>query len=403
MFGGVDAIPLPAQDGIFGSFTSAGRRVSTDDALGLPAVLAGVRFLAETVATFPLIVYSDEGEQRTRRPDSNQWYLLHTKPNDVQTPFSFKAFMVASMIGYGGFCAKKVKARGKVQGVFPFDPRLVEVVRRNGEVVFKVRIDGQTSQIFTREDVLYIPGVLADDPEIGISPIRIAANALGTALGTEEYAARFFSNDATPSGVVEFPGNADSQQAKDAKKAWDEGGQGARKAHQTRVLFGGATYKQIGVNAKDAQIIESQRWSVEQAARVLRLPGWCLGATDGSVGPRSTPEERNMELLQFSIAPWLVRIEEALHADDHIFPDKKLFPEFLAEGVLRADTASRYAAYLQARQAGWLSVNDIRAKENEPPIEGGDDYQATPVGGAPNLQPAKGDPNEVTDPANPAT
>src|SRR3954452_11642301 len=112
-----------------------------------------------------------------------------------------------------------------------------------------------------------------------------------------------------------------------------------------------------------------------------------------------------MELLQFSIAPWLVRFEEALHADDDIFPDKDLFPEFLADGVLRADTAARYGAYLQGRQAGWLSVNDIRAKENMPPIEDGDQYQTTPVGGAPNLQPDNAPDNapadDVTDPANP--
>jgi hypothetical protein len=55
---------------------------------------------------------------------------------------------------------------------------------------------------------------------------------------------------------------------------------------------------------------------------------------------------------------------------------------------MRAELAARYAAYLQARQAGWLSVNDIRRKENEPGIgPAGDEYQSTPVGGAPNLQP----------------
>jgi HK97 family phage portal protein len=405
MFGGVDQIPMPsAEGGGFGSWTTSGRRVSMDDAMGLPAILSGIRFLAETVATFPLIVYSDQGDQRTREPDSDQWYLLHTKPNDVQTPFNFKAFMVASMIGYGGFCAQYAVSRGKVQGLIPFDPRVVEVRRDKGEVVFKVRRQGQAPLTLTREQVFYIPGVLADDPEIGVSPIRIAANAMGTALSTQEYASRFFANDATPAGVIEFPGNADTGQAKDAKKAWNESGQGVSKAHNTRVLFSGATYRQIGVNANDAQIIEAQRWTVEQAARVLRLPPWALGITESSGSGRQTPEQKNMELLQFCIAPWLVRIEEALHADDKVFPDKDLFPEFLAEGVLRADTAARYAAYLQARQAGWLSVNDIRGKENEPPIEGGDDYQVTPVGGAPNLQPAPAQEGDnVEQPAIPQT
>jgi phage portal protein BeeE len=78
----------------------------------------------------------------------------------------------------------------------------------------------------------------------------------------------------------------------------------------------------------------------------------------------------------------------ALRADDDLFPaGSDLQPEWLVDGLLRADTQVRYAAYVQARQAGWLSANEIRALENYPPVEGGDQVQQTPVGGAPNATP----------------
>lgn len=121
---------------------------------------------------------------------------------------------------------------------------------------------------------------------------------------------------------------------------------------------------------------------------MLRLPAWILGGHDAS--PRMTPEQRNMELLQFSFMPWLKRVAQPLHADDDLFPDKSLVPIHDVDGLLLADIAARTAAYLAARQAGWLSVNDVRFKEGLPPIAGGDQYQATPVGGAPNLQPEPG-------------
>jgi hypothetical protein len=113
-----------------------------------------------------------------------------------------------------------------------------------------------------------------------------------------------------------------------------------------------------------------------------------------------------MELLQFSFAGKFIGIEQALHADDDLFPDKELAPQFLADGMLRASTLMRYQAYVQGRQAGWLSANDVRLKENLPPIEGGDEYQVTPVGGAPNLQPGQGGeqpPDPEPEPANPVT
>ena len=52
--------------------------------------------------------------------------------------------------------------------------------------------------------------------------------------------------------------------------------------------------------------------------------------------------------------------------------------------MLRADTGERFASYAVARQRGWLSVNEIRALENLPPIEGGDtDLQPL------NMEPAR--------------
>jgi phage portal protein BeeE len=146
-------------------------------------------------------------------------------------------------------------------------------------------------------------------------------------------------------------------------------------------------------------MIEKQRWDVDQAARSLGMPPWVLGGVDQN--PRSTPEQRNTELLSFTFGPWMKRFEEALHADDDMFPDKGLFPFFESNELVRAELALRYAAYLQGRQAGWLSVNDIRKEENLPPIEGGDEYQTTPVGGAPNLQPGSGNAGSGEAPADP--
>jgi phage portal protein BeeE len=53
---------------------------------------------------------------------------------------------------------------------------------------------------------------------------------------------------------------------------------------------------------------------------------------------------------------------------------KTYFAEFMLDGLLRGDQASRYAAYAVGRQWGWLSANDVRRKENENPIENGDEY-----------------------------
>jgi len=49
----------------------------------------------------------------------------------------------------------------------------------------------------------------------------------------------------------------------------------------------------------------------------------------------------------------------------------KLFCEILVDGLLRGDITSRYAAYNIGRNAGFLSPDDIREKENMNPLPDG--------------------------------
>jgi len=46
------------------------------------------------------------------------------------------------------------------------------------------------------------------------------------------------------------------------------------------------------------------------------------------------------------------------------------YSEFLAEGLMRGDIASRYAAYAVGVQWGWLSREDVREMEQLPMVEG---------------------------------
>ena len=77
------------------------------------------------------------------------------------------------------------------------------------------------------------------------------------------------------------------------------------------------------------------------------------------------------------IRPWAVRLEQAIHCailSDSPQQKRTFFVELMLDGLMRGDLQSRYAAYSVARNAGFLSVNDIRKLENMNPIDGGDRY-----------------------------
>jgi HK97 family phage portal protein len=396
MFEGVDRIPSPSQGGSGWSF--AGRRVSWPDAAALPAVLCAIRLLSETTGSMPMIVYSGVGDDRMRDTGAPQSEILHSKPNAKHSPFGFYSYVVASMNGAGGALILKTKSRRQVEELWPLSPSTWYPKREAGELVFKYREQGQAGEkTLTTDDVIYVPAILAADPLIGISPIEAHRNSLGTALAIEEFGGRFFANDASPGGIIKHPQFLQKEKRDEIREGWESRHRGGGASHRVGILVGGAEFQQIGVNLADAQFIEAQRYSVEEIARIFRVPSEAIGGySETKPSTRATPEQRNLDLLTFSLMPWLIRIEQALHADDDLFPDKGLYPEFLTDGILRADTISRYGAYLPARQAGWLTANEVRRMENLPPVEGGDQLQTTPVGGAPNATPAgQPQPNDV--------
>jgi HK97 family phage portal protein len=380
MFAGSDAIPTPAMEK--GFWSNAGRTVRADDAVGLPAALAAVRLLAETTGELPCIVRRDGEEEPERVPTSDQWALLHNEPNQEQSPFDLFAYIVASLQQSNAYILK-TKSRGKVYELRPIDPELVAPFYKDGYMQYRV-YEGGRSKVLTREDLIHIPGILWRHPFIGISPIQAHRNSLGAALAAEEFGGRFFTNDGQPGGVIEVTESMQKPQKDELMEGWNARHQGVGNSHRTGLLTNGAKYQPLGVSMQDAAYVESQRFTVQQIARIFRVPAAMIGDDTAQKPSNTHPEVANQAFLQFSLQPWLTRIEQALWKDSDLFPDRSLRPSFVVEAILRADITSRYQAYLWAKQAGWLTANEIRAKEDMPSIEGGDELQQTPVGGAPN-------------------
>jgi phage portal protein BeeE len=142
---------------------------------------------------------------------------------------------------------------------------------------------------------------------------------------------------------------------------------------------------------RDAQYIETQRFSAEEVCRICRVTPGMLGIVPAGSGRSATANDDFDRFLQADIGPRIRRIEMALMRDADVFPSGgNLFPEFLTAAVLKPSMTTRFAAHKDALQGGWETANEVRALENLPPKDGGDELQQTPVGGAPNLATSQG-------------
>jgi hypothetical protein len=209
------------------------------------------------------------------------------------TSFAFRETLMSHLLLWGNAYAQIIRnARGEVIALYPLMPNKMTVDRdANGRLFYlyqRSREDtpslGKDSHVYlTPSDVLHIPG-LGFDGLVGYSPIAMAKNAVGLAIATEEYGAKFFANGAAPGGVLEHPGTIkDPQKVKDS---WNAAYQGSRNSHRVAVLEEGMKYQPIGISPEQAQFLETRKFQINEIARIFRVPPHkrYIGPDDGFLG-----------------------------------------------------------------------------------------------------------------------
>eukprot|EP01039_Chlorochromonas_danica_P018627 gene18627-22446_t len=138
------------------------------------------------------------------------------------------------------------------------------------------------------------------------------------------------------------------------------------------------TYTPLTVKNDEAQFNETVKEQSIKVCRLWNMPPHLVGILDRATF--SNIEQQSIEYVQHTIAPMVAAIEQAIGRDLLIGEDQdKFFVEFNIEGLLRGDFKTRMSGYSLGRQWGWLSVNDIRARENLPSIGPAGDVYLTPL------------------------
>ena len=350
--------------------TTSGKPVNEHTAMQMTAVYSCVRILAEAVAGLPLHLYkytaSGGKEKALFHP---LYFLLHDEPNPEMSSFVFRETLMTHLLLWGNAYAQIIRnGKGEVIALYPLMPNRMRVDRDSkGELYYSYTrysdeapaINGMTVTL-RPSDVLHIPG-LGFDGLVGYPPIAMAKNAIGLAMATEEYGAKFFANGAAPGGVLEHPGTIKDPQK--VKESWNMAYQGSSNAHRVAVLEEGMKYQPIGISPEQAQFLETRKFQINEIARIFRVPPHMVGDLEKS--SFSNIEQQSLEFVKYTLDPWVIRWEQAISRSLLRFDEKKLlFAKFNVDGLLRGDYASRMNGYAIGIQNGFMCPNDARALED---------------------------------------
>jgi HK97 family phage portal protein len=360
------AIPISSREilNLLGSGTSAaGVSVTLENALGVPAVWAAVNFLAGTLAGLPLHAY-EKTEGGRKRIQGGIQPIVHDAPNDEQSSFEWRKGLFESALTTGrGLSYIERTAGGRVVNIWPMDPAFTTVAIRNGRKVYDYR-GGGTVQTYGARDIIDLPFMLKAD-RVGVySPILKHADAIGLAIAVTQYGAKYFADGGVPPFVMTGP----MQSAGALSRSADDLSAAVRKAAQERRLAlslpTGHTITTLGGDPEKAQMVETQRWSVEQVARIYQLPPTFL--QDLTHGTQSNSEQQDLHFVKHTLKRWIEQFEQELNLKLFGRAENAAYIEMNVDGLLRGDFQTRFEGYAKAVQSAIMTPNEIRERENLP-------------------------------------
>lgn len=337
--------------------------------LRLSAVWACVRLLAETISTLPIGVY--EYTATGRKPAREFWLfeLVHDMPNAAMTAQSFWEAYLGSLLLHGDAYAEKRRGTQRQIASLHFmqcERLTFDKTRR----VYTYKFDNGTSREIAEVDVFHTVGFSLDG-ETGLSPISYGASVFYSALSSDMAANRTFRNGLMPTIAFSMEQVLKKDQRAEFRDNFVSELGGAVNAGKSPLLEGGMKAFPLGINPRDAQLLESRAWSIEEICRWFRVPPFMVGHSEKSTSWGTGLEQQNIGFLTYALRPWLTRIEQSIRKDLLTPVERaKYFAEFSVEGLLRADSAARASYLSQMTQNGLMTRDEARAYDNREPVGG---------------------------------
>lgn len=347
----------------------------TSDSAGAPlhraesvsAVLAAINLISSTIAALPVYVYRKEGGQRIEQPDHELAQLARRGPNPAQTWPDFVEWMLGQTLLHGNAIAEIVRDdRAALVELRPIPwPWTTPVMLSSGELAYDVSVPAGLHGATGRRRRLLAGQVLrlsdrSDDGLIGRARLDRSGDVLRSALAVSDFARSYFGNSTRLSGVLKHPGRFSAEAVGRIRDTWAQAYGGLSKVGKVAILEEGMSFEAIQANPEDSELLQSRRFIIEEVARIFQVQPPLI--QDFTHGTFTNSREAARWFSQFSLTPWIRKLEEAVKRS-LLAPGSPFEFEIDMSGLLRGDAESRWASHKIAVEANILDPNEIREVE----------------------------------------
>ena len=331
--------------------------MSKDQAMNVPAFAACVNKIAETVSTIPIKLYKLEGGELEEVKDDARTRLLNDDTGDTLDGVQFKRALTRDYLtGKGGYAfinrtGTRIKSlhyvrENEISFMFTSDPIFKD---------YDIMIQGTKYKPFEFLKVLRN----TEDGRSGKSIVDENSEVLSVAYHSLKYEKGLVKTGGNKKGFIKSPKKLAEPAIKALKAAW-------RRLYQNNtenvvILNEGLEFQEASNTSVEMQLNENKKTNSDEICKLFNMPPAMING--------GSTEEDKTNFVQYCLNPILKEFECALNRDLLLESEKGAY-YFAADAseLTKGDIEKRFRAYETASKNGFMQTDEIRLKENLPPL-----------------------------------
>lgn len=334
----------------------SGETLSRQQVESIPQVAADIDLISSTFAMIPFRLYkktADEEGNIKKVPidDDPRVTVLNRRTNDTLDPFMMKKALCKDyFLGYNGGGYAYIDKRGNVVISLRYVKSEDVGVLTNEDPIFRTNEIMVNAVRYNDYDFLKL---LRDsrDGVSGESIIQEVNKALQTAYHTMEFQLATLKKGGSKKGFLQSKRRIGDEEIRILKESWRN--LYSNSSENIPVLNEGVEFKESSTNPTELQLNESIVTLNKEIDAIFHI------------------SDDLEKFVRLAIQPIGAAFEASLNKD--LLLEKEKEDYFWAADyseLIKATIKERFEAYTEAKNAGWLTINEIRSMENMEAIEG---------------------------------
>lgn len=331
--------------------------MTKEQAMNIPAFAACVNKIAETISTIPIRLYEVVDGKLEEIKDDPRVRILNDETGDTLDGVQFKRALIKDYLtGKGGYAfinrtGNRIKSlhyvkENEISFLFTPDPIFKD---------YNIMVQGTKYKPFEFLKVLRN----TENGWSGKSIVDENSEVLSVAYHSLKYEKNLVKTGGNKKGFIKSPKKLANEAINALKAAW-------RRMYQNNtenvvILNEGLEFQEASNTSVEMQLNENKKTNSDEICKLTNMPPAMIngGAT----------EEDKTNFVQYCLNPILKELECAMNRDMLLESEKgtRYFAADTSE-LTKGDIEKRFRAYETASKNGFMQIDEIRLKENLPPL-----------------------------------